>query len=337
TLEYAPGTRVMRCPYCGSEQHLGEAESDDASLVEHLLHDVETAPIQTETVRIIACQNCGAQTRFDPTAVAQRCAFCASPLVAEETTIEHLRPDAILPMTLTRDEARTAVTRWKSRIWFAPNGFADQAKLESALQPLYLPFWSVDAETKTHYRGERGKDTNHKNRGNRTEWRTVKGTVELDFDDYILRASPHISERLATSLNPWDLTVLERYEPAFLAGFSAEVTAQEPKDALAAFKKAIQPLIKSAIRRDIGGEKQRITSHSTKIWGLRYRQVLLPVWLGAYRYRGKVYQVALNGRTGRVSADRPWSWVKITLAVIAALAVAAIIALGVELLDTLLP
>jgi hypothetical protein len=45
----------------------------------------------------------------------------------------------------------------------------------------------------------------------------------------------------------------------------------------------------------------------------------LPVWLSAYRYHNKVYRFFVNARTGEVQGERPWSWVKIALAILAAL------------------
>ena len=44
----------------------------------------------------------------------------------------------------------------------------------------------------------------------------------------------------------------------------------------------------------------------------------------AYRYRDKSYQVVVNASTGEVQGDRPYSWIKILLAVLAGLAVAGL-------------
>ncbi|MEY4185166.1 MAG: hypothetical protein RIT02_200, partial [Planctomycetota bacterium] len=44
--------------------------------------------------------------------------------------------------------------------------------------------------------------------------------------------------------------------------------------------------------------------------------LLLPVWLMAYRYKGKSYQVFINACTGQVSGERPWSLPKIVLTIL---------------------
>ena len=45
----------------------------------------------------------------------------------------------------------------------------------------------------------------------------------------------------------------------------------------------------------------------------------MPVWIGSYRFGGKPYQIVVNGQTGEVEGDRPWSKWKIVLAVLVAL------------------
>jgi hypothetical protein len=47
------------------------------------------------------------------------------------------------------------------------------------------------------------------------------------------------------------------------------------------------------------------------------------VWIGAYRFQGKIYQVVVNARTGEVHGERPWSVAK--LALLAALVLAVIL------------
>jgi hypothetical protein len=45
------------------------------------------------------------------------------------------------------------------------------------------------------------------------------------------------------------------------------------------------------------------------------------VWLVSYVYHAKSYQVVVNGVTGKIAGERPWSWIKITLLVMAVLIV----------------
>ena len=74
-----------------------------------------------------------------------------------------------------------------------------------------------------------------------------------------------------------------------------------------------EPEIEAAIRRDIGGDEQRICSADVNYRDIRFRHVLLPVWRAGYRYRKKNYIFTVNARTGEVQGERPWSAWKIAL------------------------
>jgi hypothetical protein len=38
---------------------------------------------------------------------------------------------------------------------------------------------------------------------------------------------------------------------------------------------------------------------------MTYKHILLPLWVGNYRYQGKVYRVIINGQTGKVNGQKP--------------------------------
>ena len=56
----------------------------------------------------------------------------------------------------------------------------------------------------------------------------------------------------------------------------------------------------------------------------------MPVYAGAYRYNKKVFQILVNGRTGEIQGDRPYSVVKIGLLVLSILIVVLLIVLVVS-------
>ena len=78
------------------------------------------------------------------------------------------------------------------------------------------------------------------------------------------------------------------------------------------------------VKFDISGDAQRVESVDTQLGTLTFKHVLLPVWLAAYKYRGKTYRFVVNGQTGRVQGERPYSALKITVAVIIGLIIAGI-------------
>ena len=125
---------------------------------------------------------------------------------------------------------------------------------------------------------------------------------------------------------PWDLSALSAYEPRFLAGFRAEGYGVPVEEAYGEAREIMNQVIASDVRADIGGDHQRITQMQTEVGQLTFKHVLLPVWLAAYRYRGRSFRFVINGRTGAVEGERPYSAVKIALAILLGLLVALALA-----------
>ena len=57
----------------------------------------------------------------------------------------------------------------------------------------------------------------------------------------------------------------------------------------------------------------------------RFKHILLPIWLASYRYQDKVYRFLVNGQSGEVQGERPWSVWKITFAVLCGLILAGLL------------
>jgi hypothetical protein len=73
------------------------------------------------------------------------------------------------------------------------------------------------------------------------------------------------------------------------------------------------------VRRDIGGDEQRVNSVDTKYSDETFKHILLPIWMAAYKYNNKTYRFVVNGQTGKVQGERPYSAWKIAFAVLLAL------------------
>ena len=113
--------------------------------------------------------------------------------------------------------------------------------------------------------------------------------------------STSLPKRFTDALEPWDLSALTTYEPRFLAGFRAEGYTVPVDEAYGEARRIMNAVIEGDVRRDIGGDQQRIGRIETDVGALTFKHVLLPVWVAAYRYRGKGFRFVVNGRTGAVA------------------------------------
>lgn len=333
-LEFAPGADRMRCPYCGHEDRVAAP----AGRVRE--HAVETLfnrrPAAQVASHHFVCQGCGAHVQGDH--LAQSCQFCASPLIADPSQDVQVPPEAVLPFGVDRAKARGALSEWTKSRWFAPNSLKKVNEAER-LKSTYLPHWTFDAATASRYRGhkgvhyyvtetytaqENGKSVTKTRRVRKTRWYPASGRVSRKFDDVLVNGTTKVAPEKVRALQPWPLKHARPYAHEYLAGHEALRYDVEPEQGLEEAKQIMAKVIEKDCRRDIGGDEQRVSSVSTTYSDVTGKLMLLPVWAGAYQHGGKSWQIVVNGCTGEVQGERPYSAVKIALAALAALIVLVI-------------
>jgi DNA-directed RNA polymerase subunit RPC12/RpoP len=336
---FEPRDGGLTCPYCGRKEQIpASAEEVNEHSYDEYLHphagQMKTlAPAALE----VQCSSCGAQVTFTPPEVAGECSFCGVKIVAQPKSADPLvAPEGLLPFGISSNESSEVVRKWLASLWFAPNALKKFARQE-LIDGVYLPFWTYDAHTTTYYTGERGEHyyetqtyTETDSDGNtvtrtrevqRTRWYLASGTVSRWMDDVLVPGTKSVSRPRLHSLEPWDLDALKAYEPAFLSGFKAQRYQVELAEGFEEAKQIMAPVIEQDIREDIGGDEQRISDISTSYSAVTFKHILLPVYIGAYRFNQKAYQIMVNARTGEVQGDRPYSFWKIFLFVLMLIAV----------------
>ncbi|MBI3831929.1 MAG: hypothetical protein HY291_20575 [Planctomycetes bacterium] len=336
-VDFTPGTENLKCPYCGAENEIPASEEDIEELdFESAIAEAGAEEEQHEKLTV-KCSACAAEISLEPNVTASTCPFCGANIVAESVSTKAFKPKSLLPFKLSKQQAFERFRDLVGKRWFAPNDLKQYAQTEQKLAGLYVPYWTYDSDTTSFYRGERGDDYTvtvgsgkDRHTETRTRWTSVSGTIWQNFDDILILASRSLPEKYAESLEPWDLEQLTPYRDEYLSGFRAESYQVDLKEGFDEARAIMDEAIRSAINKDIGGDHQRIHSVKTQYDNISFKHLLLPIWLSAYRYRDKVYRILINARTGEVQGERPYSWIKITLTVLAALAAIAAIVLIVQ-------
>jgi DNA-directed RNA polymerase subunit RPC12/RpoP len=328
-LLYEPRDGFLSCPYCGHKEPIPESvdQVQERSFEQYLqLRPEQLSQLATNALEV-KCQSCGATVTFTPPEVARQCDFCGVQIVAQPKSADPiLAPEGVLPFRLTQADAVTELRAWLSTRWFAPNALKQFAQPD-AIHGVYLPFWTYDTNTTTHYTGQRGEhyyvtETYYEtdSRGQQvartrqvqhTRWYPASGVVERWFDDVLVPATVSLPEHRLIALEPWDLEELKPYEPAFLSGFKAQRYQVDLPQGFERVKEMIKGTIEGDVRSDIGGDVQRIDELATHYSGITFKHLLLPVYAGAYRFNSKVFQIVVNGRTGEIQGERPYSFWKI--------------------------
>ena len=305
--------------------------------------DSHLRPLTVQALEV-SCDGCGSRVAFEPPEVAGTCPFCGADIVAQPKAADPMiAPDGLLPAKVPKNNAQTQVREWLQTRWFAPNALKRMARQE-AISGVYLPFWDYAADTRSRYRGERGdhywdtevyeesdgqgRTVQRTRQVQRTRWTPVAGEVSRQFDNVLVVATKSVSEKRLNALEPWDLESLLRIRArlslriqgaALSGGTSGRFRQSEERDAGRPSSKTPQgtsAATSSASRTSI-----------LHIPNTTFRHLLLPVWIGAYRFQSKVYQVVVNARTGEVQGERPYSAWKIAALVGVILFVLAILLL----------
>jgi predicted RNA-binding Zn-ribbon protein involved in translation (DUF1610 family) len=325
-LRWEPGVTALKCPYCG---FVKEVERSAESIRERAVDVALRAPRDLgwgAERKVIVCKRCGAHTTLDPHVSASSCAFCGTSAVVEApANAAVVRPEGLLPFRITRDSALQSFRKWMHGLWLRPNDLKSSSRI-NALQGAYIPFWTFDAATNSTWTAEAGyyyyvevgsgKD---RRREQRVRWERASGALELFFDDVPVPASRGLDPSLCRGIEPYPTAELTQYNPSYLSGFLAEENAIDLPEALESAKERMRDEIRAACANQVPGDTQRNLEVQSIFSALAYKNALLPVWVAAYDYKGKPYRFLVNGATGKCHGTAPWSWIKITLLVMAIL------------------
>lgn len=346
-LAYAVGTDELECHHCGTRNTIliPDVVIEEIDLPKGLEKLEETRTLgHTET--ILKCPNCAAEFDLDTHLHASDCPFCGTTVVTSTGEIHEFSPQALLPFSISEEQAHEAYKKWINGRWFAPSKLKKYAREEYGLNGIYIPYWTYDSDTDTSYSGQRGdvyyvrqnvtviENGRHVRRSRmvpKIRWTNVQGRTDRHFDDVLIGATRTLPRKITDWLEPWDLENLVPYTEDYLSGFQSEVYQVALDEGFGHAQQIMKQAIRHDVRRSIGGDQQRIQRLHTKHSDTTFKHVLLPLWTAAFSFRGKAYRFVVNGRNGKTRGERPYSIIKIT---VAGLCAAAVIGTGVVTMNS---
>ncbi len=342
-----PALGQLKCPYCGVTRMV---EMDRRPPMEY---DIRTAPTGEalnwgEEKRVVQCEACGAQTILGPGESATLCAFCGSPHVLEDQSAAGIAPESVIPFSVPGEEAVSSFRKWLKGKLFAP-GKAKRMAALGQITGVYLPHWTYDSDTTSHYTGQageyyyvnvpvtvqrNGRTVRETRRERRTRWSPTSGRVEKHFNDLLVAASNRLPEKLLSRVRPFALDKLCRYEAGFLSGFSAEKSSVTVSEGWGTAQEIIDREMRDLARHDIlrHADEARVSSISSAHENVKYKLVLLPMYLSSFTWKEKQYHVLVNGESGKCGGEAPVSALRVCIAVL--LGIAAGVGLYLLLRDT---
>lgn len=336
--EWNPAKQALVCPFCGTVSPAklatdGSAvhENDLITSLRNIGDDQRGWQVEKKSVK---CQSCQAISVFDPNRVGQRCDFCgSSALIPVEQITAPIRPESLLEFKQAETQVRDSVRHWYGNRWFAPNALKNRA-LTDTLRGVYIPYWTFDAQVHADWTAESGYhyyETQHytdsegrsqTRQVQKTRWVPSSGSLDHFFDDELVPASKGVDEALLRKIEPFPTTSdLKPYDPGFLSGWVVEQYQIDLAAAAQRSREIMQQKTEALCAAEVPGDTHRNLDVDADFSGQTFKHILVPIWLVAYTYGSQNYQVVVNGYTGAIAGRHPLSWVKITLAVLAAIIV----------------
>ena len=317
---------------CSSCNTMGDMATLTASIKEYDFDkylEREKESVAFEGMAVVSCHNCGFEISFDEHQVATTCPMCSSTQIAATKQKGGIPPEGIIPFKIDKKDAQQKFKQWVKSRWFAPNDFKSKFG-EGLLTGLYLPFWTYDAAAFSTYKGEGGNNRTVKEKDGKektvTDWFPVSGVVNAEFDDVQVCASE--KEKNIEGILPYDtIHNAKPYAAEYLSGYYAEIYKIKADQGFDTAKTIMEKEMQNLARDNILQQYDEAQVHDvqTKYTNVTYKHVLLPLWSSAFGYKGETYNYIVNGETGKVSGNRPYSMAKIAAAVIAVI-IAVIIA-----------
>ena len=229
----------------------------------------------------IKCSHCGAPIEFKPGEIVATCKYCGFTTVIETGqayTFEH-------SLILNKFDQKTIdepIHDWMNGGFLKPGDLAKKSKLTDR-DLIYLPFWVVNVEAKSTYKGifERIAPAIVK-----------EGTISKEYDWLVLAraASGFPTHEYMVPLEgkiPFDFRKIE--------GFAKLLNSEMTQDAaLEIAKQQIEDHHRFLLQQDV----DKIVEIKTEFTAKQIVYLHAPVWFIKYEYKGKIYQLIVEGTGG---------------------------------------
>jgi hypothetical protein len=229
-----------------------------------------------------------------------------------------LEPERQVPFRVSREDAETAIRTWLQGRWWSPGDLGVAARIED-LQALELPCWVFSATTESSW----AADSSRTPAGSKGDWVPMTGEHQGAYQNLYVVASGILEPGEIQGVLPFDLC--QTAPESAVEEFSRvrEPFAFGRKYARPQARDQLRELVREACRKLVPGRCRNLHLE-VRVVQMTSEPVLVPVWIVAYRYRGGLYRILLNGQSPRIAGSAPVSWLKVTLMVLLALSLLAV-------------
>ena len=286
TMIFQPGFNYMRCQSCGHKEMIPELESKIPVKEMDFLTAQNTASHDWGMeAKVVTCKNCGAETIQNKLQLSGMCPFCGSTTVeAADPAQDMMAPNGIIPFKITEKRAFYIFKDWIKDRFLAPELLAENAQLNK-FYGIYVP--SEDGRTLLRC-----------------------GKFRHQVDDFPVVASKQLAsdKLLLNVIKDYRTNEAKPYTPDALAGFPCEHYSIGLTEAWNSVGPDMDHYLKNEAGRQNIPRNLKGVDMSTDYFDLKYKYLIVPVWINSFYYDNKLYMIVINGQTGKIDGQWPKSF-----------------------------
>ena len=303
-LKYNPKDKNWKCEYCGTPYTLEDLEKNAE-------HYEESKASETNEVEMdeYSCPNCGALIVADSNTAATFCVYCKNTAILKSRLTSKFAPEKVIPFSKTKQDAIDAFRSLSKGKKFMPKEFTNKNNIND-IKGVYIPFWLYSCKGDSMIKGEGTKVstwTTFDYKYTKTDTYEILREKNIPFNYIPTDGSTRFDDAIMNSIEPFNYDELIDFNYSYLSGFLAEKYDVEKETAK---QSAITRAKRSAIdelMRDISYSSFEKHGDSFKTTEESFTYALLPVYMLNIKYNGKMYPFAMNGETGKMIGNIPYS------------------------------
>ncbi|MGN0466580.1 MAG: hypothetical protein ACI4F9_09585 [Lachnospiraceae bacterium] len=295
-MEFNSEVQKMKCPHCGSEKDVHDMKIGDVNF-------------SHEDFKIFKCSSCGAELLTDENTTSTFCSYCGNATLIESRVTGENAPTYIIPFKYKKEKAIEEFSNWCKKGVLTPNIFKDSTTIEK-ISGIYVPFWLFDVDgqlqasgecTKVRHSSDEEYDYVH------TSYYHIHRDINASFSKIPADASKKMDDAIMDKLEPFYYDELQDFNMAYLSGYLSEKYNMDFEELMPRIKQRADGYMDVFLDRELAMYDGKSVKSHKNICLNQAMYAVLPVWILNYRYQGKNYIFAMNGQTGRIVADLPWS------------------------------
>lgn len=327
-MVFDPESQMLYCEHCGTKRSFNQdLTASEIDLISGFNSD--SNQWNNDEVTVFKCDNCGAKVVLKAGETAKSCPFCGTAHVEKADELAGIKPNGVIPFLLSSEKAAERAKTWAKKKIFAPKNFKKSLNPDN-VKGVYSPCFTFDSKTTSIYHGRIGKTYTRvvgSGKDQRTEsytvWKNISGTYYYNFDDLLISAGNKFTQKTFDKLSPYDTNASKEYQENYLLGFMAYHYDKSIEDCWGLAKSRMDAVIRKRILSQYSYDTIDYFKVSTTHEAVTYKYVMLPVYVGNFNYKKKLYNFYVNGVSGRMTGKTPVSFWRVLIAVGLGLAVLA--------------